>query len=314
MKEDLTFSNLKLYNCRKRYYWRNVMKLVSNKLSTPLNIGSGFHKAKEILYATNGDIVEAVKSINEWFDKIMPMTEEEGKEIETNRVIVWAMIEGYYNCYKNDFNSNTKHEAEIKFSIPIINPETGAESKTFNFAGKCDGYMEKDCLGLISRYLGEEKVVSSIDKDFNDKIQLDTQTTGYYFAFQKVRDIKLDGIIFRATRRPSIKQTQKETLEQYRERVILDYKTRPEFYFHEFPIYRNEFDLKEFEQELWDKTQDILSVRRNGWWYKNTSYCSDYGSCQYLPLCLALGNEEKLKEAIEMYMKVEEPNTELRED
>jgi len=291
--ELLTNSTISSFkNCRKQYYYRNVKQLVPRHEGEARGIGSAVHKGIE-----TGSIEEALAL----FDDIFPSDQQEADKLETNKAIVQAMLEGYFSLYGTDWEG--EFQPELQFEVPIINPKTGAQSKTFKLAGKVDGLL-KDRGGKY--WLVEFKTAGTIDKSYIDKLMLDAQMTAYIYGLQRQLDIKISGVIYRVLRKPSIRQTKKETLEQFLNRLVEDYKSRPEFYFVQEQLYRTQEDLDEFEQELWDITQDLLKCRKDNLWYKNTSRCKDWGKCQYIPLCA------KYEDAEELFIQ-KEVNSELKE-
>lgn len=279
-------------NCRKAFYYRNVLQLVSRFESDARGIGSAIHKGLE-----TGSVEEALAL----FDNIFPSDQEETNKLETNKAIVQAMLEGYFELYGSGFEGEMQQEKQ--FEIDIINPKTGAKSKTFRLAGKVDGLLKQDG----KYWLVEYKTASAVDKSYIDKLMLDQQLTTYIYALQKQENIKIAGVIYRILRKPSIRQTKKETINQFIDRLIQDYKDRPEFYYYEERLYRSQEDLNEFEAELWDITQDLLKCRNEGLWYKNTGRCKDWGKCEYIPLCACM------PDAMDLF-KTREVNSELKED
>jgi hypothetical protein len=291
----LTNSSIGLFkNCRKAWHYRNNELLVPRLQNTARGIGSAVHKGLE-----TGSVEDALAL----FDEVFPNSQDESDSLETNKAIVQAMLEGYFGLYGRCFPEAEEYRAEQIFEVDIINPHTGAKSKTFTLSGKVDG------LALIDGrwWLVEYKTAGQIGKSYIDKLSLDTQVTTYIHGVQTALGIDITGVIYRILRKPTIKQTKKETIYQYLDRLIADYKERPEFYFYSEKLYRSQDDLAEFKSELWDLTQDMLKCKRENLWYKNTSRCMDWGNCEYLPLCC------QKPDAIDMYVK-QEQNIELRED
>lgn len=292
--KTLTHSSLTDFkNCRRKYYYRNECMLVPKVRKTSLNLGSAVHKGLEI-----GSVDDALKT----FENIFPNDQQEANILENMKAICRAMLEGYFNLY-SPFESI---QAELQYSIPIINPATGQKSKTYILQGKIDGLTVIDSRNWLIEY----KTASSIDKSYIERLSLDTQVTTYIYALQRFLNIKIDGVIYRILRKPSIRQTKKETIMQYQDRLIQDYKDRPEFYFHEEQLYRSQEDLKEFEAELWEITQTMLHCNKQEGWYRNTSRCVDWGSCQYAPLCLKNPDAELLFEVREPHEELEKENAE----
>ena len=284
----LTHSSLTDFkNCRRKFYYRNSLMLAPRLRKTSLSLGSAVHRGIE-----TRSIEEALQTL----DGVFPSSQEESDSIETMKVTCQAMLEGYFTQYEAFENAR----AEIQFSLPIINPLTRHKSISFLLQGKADGLAKIDG----KNWLVEYKTAGMIDKNYIDKLNLDSQIITYIYALQRFLNLKIEGVIYRILRKPTIRQKKTETAIQYQDRLIQDYKDRPEFYFHEEILYRNQDDLVEFEKELWAFTQDMLYCQRNDGFYKNTGRCSDYGLCSYSSLCL------KQPDAMELF-EHREPHEEL---
>lgn len=287
-KERLTHSHIKArMNCPMAEHYRYELELVPRVQSKHLSLGTAVHKGIE-----TGSIEDALTT----FDGIFPSTQEAQNELDTQRVICEAMLSGYFAHFE-PFDS---YEAEIEFETPITNPKTKALSKTFILAGKVDGLAKIDGQWWICEY----KTASRVDRAYVDRLQLDAQITTYMHAIQRIRGIRIAGVIYRILKKPTIRQKQSESLAQFRDRIIEDYQTRPDFYYDEQRLYRSQADLETFERELWMFTQRLLQERRAGLHFKNTSQCAEWGGCPYIPLCLGY------EDAMELYVK-QASNSEL---
>jgi hypothetical protein len=61
--------------------------------------------------------------------------------------------------------------------------------------------------------------------------------------------------------------------------------TKPEAY-HREAVYISDRQVADWREDVWQVTQEILSCRRTGYWYRNTARCNDYfRQCEYTPLC-----------------------------
>lgn len=284
----LTNSNMAIVkNCPKMFQYRILDKLTPKYKTEARGIGTAFHRGVE-----TGSICEALYT----FDGIFPNSQEEQDALDIKRATVQAMVEGYFEAFERFENI----ESEIEFDLPIINPRTNKPSKSFTLAGKVDGLVK-----IGGKYwLLELKTAGQINSTYIDKLMIDSQITTYFYALQRHKNINLSGVIYRIVKKPSIRQTKKETVQQYCERLIEDYKFRPDFYFFEEKLYRSNEDMKLYERELWMFTQYLLQCNREGLWYRNTSRCADWGKCDYLPLCTGQ------LDAMDLY-EVREPNEEL---
>jgi hypothetical protein len=275
-------------NCRRAYQERFEKLRVLKAGNKNQRLGTAAHK-----YLETGDLAQALAV----FDGVYPNSQEEQNALDNDKAVIVAIAESY-PAYMAPIPNLSP---EVQFQVPIINPATGAHSKSFVLAGKVDGTGD-DPNGI---WLVEYKTAGQLDKDYVDKLTLDAQITTYSYGLQRYLGKPVLGTIYRVIRKPSIRQTQKENALQFQNRIIEDYKTRPEFYFHEFKLYRDQADLEAYEEELWQLTQDILNCRLTGRWYKNTSRCADWGRCAYMPLCLG-------QQANDLYTYCD-PDIELKE-
>ncbi len=293
IQEFLTYSEMQTrLNCPQRWQFRYVDQIVPRVTHPALPMGSAFHKAIE-----TGDYQKGL----DLFDRLSPQPNDQAHadRIANDRATVEAMSRGALAQW-------TRHQGgqrEVQFRVPVINPATGATSRSFILAGKIDAIVDVNG----EWFLEELKTASQLNTLYVDRLQLDTQVTLYMYAAQRQWDITIAGVIYRVAKKPSIRQTQKETPAQYRERLIADYQIRPEFYFAEFDLRRSQDDLAHFESDLWTETQRMLVDRRLGYHPRNTSYCTQFGGCPYLPLCAHKPDAEAL------YL-VQPPHSELLEE
>ncbi len=268
--ELLTYSRMRMYlNCPASEQLRYRECLVPKKTgSTARLLGSAVHKGLE-----TGSTDEAMAL----FDAVMPLTQAEQDQVDADKATCRAMLLGA----KTAFSALDDMQPEVEFCIPIINPRTGEASQDFMLAGKVDGICSKDG----ETWLVEYKTASTISQQYISRLALDGQVTTYMHAMQKVLGRSIAGVIYRVIRKPSIRRGQAETAEQYCSRLEAEYKSRPEFYYVEQLLYRNPDDIRAFEQELWDITQRMLWDRQQGICLHNTARCTDYGQCDYMPIC-----------------------------
>ena len=280
-------------NCPRRGHYRYDLHLVPVVEHKARPIGSAFHKAMETGRADDGLAL---------FDRLMPMPNDQS---EMDR---WlndrAIVEGLARGGLANWARHQGGQREVQFRVPIVNPDTGRPSRSFLLAGKIDAIVDVNGVWHLEEY----KSASQINTVYVDRLSLDTQVTLYLYAARRMWGIDVHNVIYRVGRKPSIQQRKGETAAQYRERLLSDYLVdRPDFYFMEFALERTEAQLAEFERDLWVQTQRHLQDRRLNFHPKNTSRCSEYGGCPYMPLCLGRPDAEAL-------YKTRAPHSELVEE
>jgi hypothetical protein len=132
----------------------------------------------------------------------------------------------------------------------------------------------------------EDKLVGRIDPVSVKKVKLDRQVGLESYALWRITGKPVRVIRYRWVKKPSIKQRQSESVEEFIARLTSDYRERPDFYTHEEQTFRSDDDLLLLEAELWEYAEQRRQAVHSGVWPRNTSSCSDYGGCPFIPLCV----------------------------
>jgi len=282
-------------NCPKMDYWRNIRGLVPIVKKKSLNIGGAFHKGME-----TRSVEKAVTYLRNQL--LYPQDQQEADELEIAAATVEAMVSGALEKWP----AFERGHRELKFEIPVMNPKTNSSSRSFRLGGKTDELVQLDD---GTWWIVEYKTASQIGQAYVDRLDLDSQITTYIYGLQRHLDIMISGVFYRVVRKPSIRQNKNETLDQFRQRIIRDYQERKDFYFYEFQLYRSQADLDEFEKELWAFTQEYLFAKRSGVHWKNTSKCTKFGGCPYMPLCRGVEGAENMFRSEKLNPELEEDDT-----
>ena len=194
-------------------------------------------------------------------------------------MVAWALCEGYAAFHKEFLATMQVVESETEFAVPMRNPLTGAQSTACALKGRADKlirYNEK--LWLIDH----KSTTRMPDRDF---LKINAQGDTYLLAYQE-RGFTVEGIVWDYVRKPSIKQTQKETPDQYFERLRADIAERPDFYFAQHLVKRWREDIEASQYDVWMTHQLLLGCHRTKTWPRNTNAChGNFGMCEFLPLC-----------------------------
>lgn len=237
--------------------------------------------------------------------------------IDETALITRAKIRGLMAGYAERWKDNEWQTVEVEkeFLLPIINPETESQSRTFRMAGKKDTVLEWPASG--KRMMLEHKTTSEDISDPNApywrRLAIDSQVSHYMLAEWQSGN-KLDGTLYDVIRKPAIRPKKISKAEQavlaswgkYCERDVPDdcrmldaenatlYEVRltaetiqnPDHYYGRRTINRMDHELVEYASELWSISQDMLTARNKGHHYRNDQACMVYGSpCEYLGIC-----------------------------
>jgi len=326
-KMTTTYSMWRLFrNCRKACEYRYIRELVPLERDHNLTFGSAIHDCLEIWHGERN-----LEKVIKYIDQAYPNRAQDEKQHAAWHLAT-AMMTSYSKCYsKEDFEVIA---LEKTFEGPIINPATGAASKSFKLAGKVDGLVMQD----NQYFLLEHKTASQIDASYLEKLWTDFQIIIYTWYLEQTLGIRVSGIIYNILVKAKLKQSKGETeaeFEKRRAELIAKSKTgkssakrkMPESdesfqkrlsekylepgMFHREVLYISRDRFNELRSDLWELSKALLDARRRSAFYRNTGFCFQYGrACAYFPLCRSGENTNLIDNH---YQKVI-PHEELRDD
>jgi len=92
-------------------------------------------------------------------------------------------------------------------------------------------------------------------------------------------------------RKPALKLSKGESVEQYEARMIEAIAADPERYYQFREIHKTPADLTETQIDVYQAARLVGTSMREGWWPKNTGACrSLYGTCPFLDVCTGRAN------------------------
>ena len=214
------------------------------------------------------------------------LTQEQQDRLMVDEAIVEAASKAYLDCWP----AGPGETREFEFRVRLRSPWSGAYSRTFDLVGTADGVLDlrgaDDMIQANGYELVENKLVSQITPQKVQRLPLDRQVAIYRYGIWRATGRKVETVRYRWTRKPQIRQKQNETVDEYAERIRADYVERPEFYLHEEePQFATTGDLLRIEAELWVLAEQVRHAERQKLYVRNTAHCSDFGGCQFIPIC-----------------------------
>lgn len=281
----LTFSRMSaLDRCPRYHYLRYERGVRPNEDAAALRFGSVFHAARENPEGGN-DIICAA------YGERFPYEREECRILSHG----WSEFLG-------DLPSQKR---EIEFRLPLINPDTGQPSRTFELAGKIDGLLMPGTAGVGGQAMEEIKTCSEsidADADYWIKLRRDLQISTYMIAARRL-GFDVDTVIYSVCRKATIDPLQKtsdpkfrkdgepyantrlldETPEEYGLRLWGDIQKQPTKYYARQEIPRLNIDLERTSRELWQRAKILREFQLTGNWYRNPAMCAPRGGfkCEY---------------------------------
>jgi hypothetical protein len=311
-------------NCRMACKWRYLDELVPLARDPKLYFGSLIHDCLEIWHGRR-DLSKVIDHIDRTYAK-----RAQNDDQKADWHLATAMMHAYAAHYPaEDFEVIA---LEKTFQGPIVNPATGAASRSFVLAGKVDGIVRRDG----QYFLLEHKTASQIDAGYLERLWTDFQIILYAWYLEQSLGITVAGIIYNVLVKARLRQGKGETEVEYEARraeLIAKSKTGktsakrkiPEDderfqsrlqdkyadpgMFHREVLFISRDQFAELRAELWELTKALLDARRRNAFYRNTGFCFQYGRpCAYFPLCRSGGNPN----VIENHYQRVAPHEELR--
>lgn len=275
-------------NCRKKYQYQYVYGLAPRKPSIPFLVGGLFHEELDLMY-TQGEFDEdacrvRIQKACAKASRAEGLTSEDSEKIYMQQAIAVGAVKGYAEQYlKADLKEWEVIEAEGAFKIELPGGWT--------YYGKTDLVVEERKTGKIK--LVEHKTAGKLDVAYVAKLPLDNQILGYAWG-KSEQKIRLDGVIYNVTKKPSIRQKQNESLNEFYRRIEMEYTSRPEEYFYREPLSFSTKDIKRFSEELKKFMEEIDRCHEEDFFYQNTGHCTALGVCPFMKLCTDGATKENL--------------------
>lgn len=256
-------------SCWKKYDWRYNHRLTPIKKSTTLTLGSAVHQAFDLYY--NGiNVQEVLAVIGASFDEDIGKV---GLQEQEDLTIAKYTAIGMFMSYPfKDLSKFETIESEKSFSVRVDN------LRGVRFEGRIDGLVKKDGHWWVR----ELKTSGLNQRQFNQRINTSSQSTGYMYAMRKLGyDVK--GILYDYIKKPLLRKRVSENQHDFGNRIMLDYKNKPEMYYGQIFSWRNEVELNLWEEDMITLIRD---ARRRKEFPRNQDACYIYNSeCPYKKIC-----------------------------
>ena len=207
----VTNSELKSFRrCKREHHYSYRMGYREIHKAGPLRFGTAVHKALEVWWgrATLGDI-----------DKALAAIDADGDIDEFERAKARAMMMAYHARWIDaEFEVLA---VEKQFEAPLINPATGAESKTYEIGGAIDAIIRMPNGDV---FIAEHKTTSldcGFDSPYWKRLRIDSQISIYYTGARSLGyDVK--GCLYDVLRKPAIRPKEIPLVDEDDVKIVLD--------------------------------------------------------------------------------------------
>jgi hypothetical protein len=203
-----------------------------------------------------------------------------------------ALLRGYDARWLDDAAGVEVLAVEAEFRAPLINPETGAASRTWQRGGKIDAVIR----GADGRVLIVEHKTASEDigpgSAYWKKLRMDGQVSGYFLGADALgfhADACLYDVIGKIALRPyqiGKKRSEPETATEYLARCLESIAEDPNGYYQRGEVVRLAAEAEEALFDDWQTAQQMRESERLGRFPRNPDACMKWGrACDYFEVC-----------------------------
>lgn len=220
-----------------------------------------------------------------------------------------ALLVGYDARWRDEAELYDVLAVEAEFRAPLVNPETGRASVTWQLGGKVDVVIRERATGRVG--ICEHKTTSedmTPGTDYWRRLRMDPQVSIYYTGGQVIAGESITFCLYDVVKKPGLRpgkatpvekrqykkdgslyatqREQDETSAEYRERLLAAIAEAPNAYFARSEVVRLEGEVAEATFDIWQLAQQLREAARLGRYPRNPYACLQYGrTCPFLSVC-----------------------------
>lgn len=294
--------------CPREYSFRYVAMRRPRRSSEALRFGTFFHLGLEHWWATPGEPADKLEAALVMMRARAASNEDDSDPFEL--VKAEELMLGYTARW-GDAGYDTVG-VEVPFEVPLVNPDTGAASKTYRLGGKIDVIARKDGeLEIIEHKTTSDDITGGSDYWRNvsaTDAQVSTYISGAKAAGHNVVRCTYDVVrkvglrpkratpeeARRYTKAGKLDARQRlddETPEEFRARVRADIAEDPSKYYARGPIVRLEADEREHAGDVWQTAWFMREAENAKRFPRSPGSCRRFNRfCDYFDVCSGVAN------------------------
>ena len=214
----LTSSSMRAYRaCARLYFYSYELQYRPLVVAETLRFGTMIHRGLEAWWRAPSDGKRLARAL----EAIQPAPGVECDPYELARAEV--LLEAYDARWLDDMQDLEVLGVEVHFpAVPLVNPKTGAASKTWRLAGKVDALARQRSSGRV--LIVEHKTTSediTPGSDYWQRLTLDSQVSTY-FRLAQYHGYPVEGCVYDVLRKPMRMPSQVPVLDEDGVRIVLD--------------------------------------------------------------------------------------------
>ena len=274
--------------CPREHHFAYRLLRRAIRRANALALGSLYHAGLETWWRGGGDLIAALAAIDAFDDAAIDIFD---------RAKARAMMRMYHARWAGaDYEVLAVEEL---WTADLINPETGAASRTFRVSGKIDGLIRR--LSDNTIWIVESKTTSEdigVGSDYWKRLKIDSQVSTYLMGVADIMarlgiEGEPAGVLYDVTRKPgqrplevNKKNKEAETPEDYEHRCLEAMGENPDRFLQRGEVVRLEEDALDAAHDLWSYARLMREAEIAKRYPRNVDQCNRFGrTCEYFGVC-----------------------------
>lgn len=313
--EIITASRLRAFRaCKRLHFFRYELMRRPTKTADALRFGSLFHRGLEAWWIAMRFREEGESDLAPLEQAIAAMAprEDDAEDVtldEFDLAKATALMQGYHARWFAETSTFEILGVEVQFLGPLLNPATGAPSRTFRLGGKIDALVRRP--GETKPWLVEHKT-SSEDLGpgavYWQKLRLDGQVSTYFDGAASL-GLDVGGCLYDVVRKPAMRprlatpvesrrytkkdgkldarqREEDESPGEYADRIREAIVEDPGAFFQRGDVVRLDDVLREHGIDRWADARSLRDAQLSRAHPTNPDACElHHRLCDYWPVC-----------------------------
>lgn len=294
----ITTSELSSYRrCARLHHIRYRLRRRPRQVAETLRFGTLIDAGLGAWWAAKGDAVERLRAALEAI---------RGKAIDDfDAVRAEELLLGYSTRWANEPIETLG--VQVQWEAPMINPATGAPSKTYRLGGKCDAIAKVGARQVVIEHKTTSEDIG-LGSDYWRRVSALDPQVSTYLSGAKAAGFDVEACIYDVIRKPTIRplkatpvESRKytkngllyanqretdETAEEFRARLREHIAENPERYFARGELVRLEADEQEHAYDVWQTARAMREAELAQRYPRSPEACMRFNrACEYFEVC-----------------------------
>lgn len=268
--------------CRRLYFYKRIKKYERSEFNIPFVVGKVVHYGMEHIFKKASNAIERTveyfRKEKAEINKTFILTEKQSEQLNEQEIVTQGMLKAYRKKYAAMIRDMKVLGTEVEGSV-MLEDDVAIVVKLDNLVS----IKER-------KILHELKTTKYLTPDYVKRIQTDKQTAFYFHFYNVLFEKKpIKEVMYDVIRKPSIRQKQSESKQQYLQRLE-EWYDMPDSEGNKFHIERfkePKIGFNALLESVSGVAADMKRCKHKEDYYQDFDKCTSYYGdiCPYYALC-----------------------------